>query len=208
MTNAQLVEQVFLKITGGRPTDEHGVWREDIANLLTPALAFAANPKHWEERARFYDQLRTTGFAPSEYLGELYATEEFDVQKDGDKRYIDIPDYTVISGTRGIDAVLFPSGERLVYSARMEDVVSLRFLSAAYKLNDKIYVTNTSCDKILLRYLPKYSDISVEKELPFPDDTLFRTITLLEEFFRINGFKDTIANNELDAIQNASTGNR
>lgn len=202
MTNRKLVEQVFLSVTGGRPTDEHGVWREDIANLLSAALAFALNGKHWEERSKFYEQLRQTGIAPRDYMAELYITETVAVLTDGDKKYIPVPDYQVVSGTRGFDAVLTKEGYRILYSERSEDVLPLTMIATAYKSGDRIYLQNIVCDEMAIRYLPNYADISVEKELPFPDDTIYRTVVLLEEYFRRQaGYKDTIVNNNLDAVQ-------
>ena len=191
-TKSQAIEQVYLKVNGGKTTQQATVKREDIELYLMAAVAFVwgQDMKERVQQAILYKRL---GMESSVSFDDIrtteYITPQYDKRKD--EHYIEVGEINTVNGMQTWDLLpvqgfydIKKVNSRSDLSG-LDDVVD-GIVFAYYITNPtaRIYIVNLprTCELEFTRNVD-FSAIGDDEALPVPDDKQKLVIDYCVEYF-------------------------
>ena len=214
MTKKELIEIVYLNITGGKPSSDVNVKRVDINFYFPVAYNYAILFDYYERHNLMVSEMRNMGYSQEgKILGELLTTYPVTAQKDASRNlsYIVLPKKLMtLPAGKGLDSLFGGDPESLfVKVTGQSDVIGLEppgagyFWFEKYSSEDRVYVKGLYCTDctLYLRMLADASDIGLSDEISFPSGREQMIIDKMVDFFtKERGLSENIVNENVDDI--------
>lgn len=193
MTKEILIESIYLRVNGGKPTQQSTVKREDIEAIL-PAVIAAALSNEMDKRIAQYIQLKRLGIdkpmSNEDIKVTQYLTPSFDTRKKA--HYVDIANSMAIVNGASDFEISPVEGTLPIYKLnKLSDLTGLEDcvngMAYAYFMKNpipRLYIHNIidSCELQVTTAL-NIDGIGDKDVLPIPDSRLFEVINACVEFF-------------------------
>lgn len=199
MTVGKIIESIYLRVSGGRPSPDVSVLRVDIKAALPAAVNYAITQNYWQTLQAEGDS-EIPGTFISEYL-------DVPIQQDAKNRdYIQMPQKIVPLGSnRGLRYISddcgnnykpMPQGGTSGFSCYWGKVMKGKSLYSL--VGDKAYIINKPdmVEKLNVGALTNVESLSDSDEAPIPAGYEPQVLDILAAFFRDQRFtpKDYIIN--------------
>lgn len=210
MTKEVLIESVYLKITGGKPSSQSSVRREDISSLL-PAVIAAAWSNEMDKRMAQFLQMKRLGInkplSNEDFKITQYLSPSFDGRKNA--HYLDIPNgIPILNGISEWDISPVEGVFSIYKINKLSDLVgledSVNDLAYAYYINNptpRLYIHNIDSCELQVTTALNIDNIGDTDLLPIPANKEFEVINALVEFF--TGQRLFPDDKKVDQIDNA-----
>jgi len=184
MTFGELTEQIFLHITGGQPTADANIRKEDISNYLAPAINYAIVKD-------YYANKRISGGIAEDFI----ATTIEDVQKDSQRevKFIELSKPVMsLSRNKGIRSVGSIAGDLDLILTRPEARKHDSYVQGSLKNQYTCYLEGhriiipelpNSVSQLLVRTIQSVKELNEDDEVPVPDHYLTEVIDIAVQFF-------------------------
>lgn len=196
MTKGEMVEQVYLKVTGGRPDADVSVMREDIENLVGYAIASALdNDRELKKRSARADSRVFGNHSYTSYAGEFVATYEVTPEKDEARglykitppvKYATFGENQGLYDLRPIKGSSYARASSAKVLAGMRDDLGITFYwPEIVNGGQVVYISDIGlpvCSH-LLQIVVDAKDLNDDDEIPAPANVQFNAINLLVQFF-------------------------
>lgn len=214
MTKRELMEIVYLNITGGKPSSDVNVKRVDLNFYFPVAYNYAILYDYYERHNLMVSEMRNMGFSQEgKILGELLTTYPVTAQKDTSRNlsYIVLPKKLMtLPAGKGLDSLFGGDPESLfVKVTGQSDVIGLEppgsgyFWFEKYPSEDRVYIKGIYCTDctLYLRMLADASDIDLDDEISFPSGREQMIIDKMVDFFtKERGLPENVVNENVDDI--------
>jgi len=184
-TKEEMIEQVLLRVSGGKPTNELDIRHEDIGQYLPAAINYAMKKEYFINRQSGYSEL------PDDFIATYTKTLKQDTTRD--LKYVDTPSILSLPKNRGIKTISPMQGDiqfiETTVSARLHDTYYAKHMAgiARYWIEgSKIYFLNQSLDagdSVLIAGIASADDIKDTDQVPVPAGMEAEVIDLLTQFF-------------------------
>lgn len=196
MTKGEIVELVYLYVTGGQLNSDINIKREDISVMLAAAVNFVVLKETRIRRqesmsGRMWDSTATG--VDADFLATFYLPVLYDVERD--LNYI-APAVKVVPlpFNRGLDTIAPMQGEREFkrLKGQYEDVGIenilrnvTRFWFETVGSEQRVFFKNipSVINKVVLKAVVSANDLKDEDELPVPSGTEMEVLQLLQQWF-------------------------
>lgn len=214
LTKKQLIELVYLNVSGGKLSSDVNVKRVDINFYFPVAYNYAVLYDYYERHNLMVSEMRNMGFSQEgKILGELLITYPVTAQKDTSRNldYIVLPKKLMtLPAGRGLDSLFGGDPESLfVKVTGQSDVIGLEppgsgfFWFEKCPSEDRVYIKGlhgTDCT-LYLRMLADAGDIGLNDEISFPSGREQMIIDKMVEFFaKERGLPENVVNENVDDI--------
>lgn len=194
MTKGEMVELVYLHVTGGQPSQESNVKRIDISFMMAPAVNYVVLKETRIRRKESMMELdgNSTGL-DGDFLGTFYEDVIYDDQRG--LYYIEPSvDVVPLPYNRGIDTIAPMKGhcEFIKLKDQFEDVGlkyvfkdKTRFWFERVGTSQRIYFKNipSTIKKVILKAVVSAEDLGEDDQLPLPSGTELEVLELLKAWF-------------------------
>ena len=196
---AKVVDQVYLAVTGGIPTDDINLERDDIRSLAPSALNEALIKHLNLQLTEAVQEWREYGVGREGIGQHLYNNYTLSVQTDSTRglNYVLLPAKEMyLPGDRGFREAFIPGGEEGVSFKRVGSSAEIRHIPALtgviwmwYEtgVDSRVYFKGLGFpkpDSIVIRAALDLSSYDYEADLPLPESAVLDAIILLTEYFR------------------------
>lgn len=194
MTKGEMVELVYLYVTGGQLNPDINIKREDISAMLAAAVNFVVLK---ESRIRRQESMQEYGGNSTgidvDFLGTFYLDVLYDEERE--LFYIQ-PTVRVVPlpGNRGIDTIAPMAGYREFkkLKGQFEDVGIEHVLRDITRYwferlgeTQRVFFKNipSSIKKVILKSVVSANDLEPNDEIPVPSGTEFEVLQILQQWF-------------------------
>lgn len=212
MTKGEMIENVYIFLSGGQLNADLNIKREDIASMLAPAVNLVVLQ---ESRIRRQESIQGSTWESSstgvdaDFLGTFYLDVLEDVQRG--LRYIN-PTVRVVPlpSSRGIDTIApmqgdlpFQKMKGQYEDANLAGVLRnvVRYWFERIGTEQRIFFKNIpqSVDKVILKAVVSANDLKDDDEVPLPSGKEFEVLQLLQQWFSgAKQFPEDLRNNNSD----------
>jgi hypothetical protein len=198
-TLAKIVDQVYLAVTGGIPSDDINVERADIKNLATAAINEAAEQHVRMQLNDAIQERREFGIGRGSIAEDLLLNYTLDIKEDTTRSldYVLLPSSEMyLSGNAGLRQAYIPGGDTDVSFRRVENASHLKGLPDltgviwmwVEKLTgeSRVYFRGLGLPKpeqIMVRAALSIGSIGDNDELPITGVVALNAIKTLTAFF-------------------------
>lgn len=186
MTKGQIIEQVYLWVSGGRLSPDTHVHRADIENLLPAAINYAITTYNRQERRDNMEEIGIMGINSS--MNQAFTitktyTPVLDTDRDKYKITLDVKVQN-LPKNKGIDDVFPLQGRSYIRASSQREVEGLKGLFWWPEFPD-IYLSDIGYPvcSFKVRLVQSVSELGEDDEVPVPGDMEFQLIELLGQFF-------------------------
>ena len=186
MTKGQIIEQVFLLVSGGRLSPDTHVHRADIENLLPAAINYAITTYNRQERRDNMEDIGILGvnsaMSQAFTITKTY-TPTLDEERDKYKITLDVKVQN-LPKNKGIDDVFPVQGSSYIRASSQREIQGLKGLFWWPEFPD-IYLSDIGfpvCN-FKVRLVQSVTELGENDEVPLPGDMEFQLIELLGQFF-------------------------
>jgi len=186
MTKGQIIEQVYLLVSGGRLSPDTHVHRADIENLLPAAINYAITTYNRQERRDNMEDIGILGvnsaMSQAFTITKTY-TPTLDTERDKYKITLDVKVQN-LPKNKGIDDVFPVQGKSYIRASSQREVQGLCGLFWWPEFPD-VYLSDIGfpvCD-FKVRLVQSVTELGENDEVPLPGDMEFQLIELLGQFF-------------------------
>lgn len=194
MTKDRLIDQVYLAVTGGKPTQDSNVQRADIESLADAAIDAAVYNTNREQSILNLRQASITGVLPKT-KGRINSTYTITPVKDEPRGlyYIPLPAQPIRPQAGPVAEVSPKTGGTYIYATSQDDAESaMSGLGLSfYWLEDaggeaRLYVKGMGypiCEHIVKVQMP-VTEMSGDVELGLGENVTMLAVEILTDFFR------------------------
>ena len=187
MTKESAIEQVYLRVSGGKLSPDIHIDRADIENFLPAAINYAITTYNRQERREMLEEIRTLGYGATsvnqQFLVTKTYTPELDSERDKYRITLDVKVQS-LPGNKGLDDVFPVQGDSYVKAGSQREVQGLpgRYFWPEYPY---IYFSDMGLPICAhkVRLVQSVGDMAMTDELNVPGDMEFQLIQLLVDFF-------------------------
>ena len=194
MTKGEMVELVYLYVTGGQLNPDINIKREDISAMLATAVNYVVLKESRIRRQESMSEYAGTSTGiDGDFLGTFYLDVNYDVDRE---LYFIEPQVRVVPlpGNRGIDTIAPMTGYREFkkLKGQFEDVgiehvlrEITRYWFERIGIVQRVYFKNipSSIKKVILKAVVTANDLSNNDEIPVPSGTEFEVMQILQQWF-------------------------
>lgn len=191
MTKAEVIEQVFIAMGGGKLSVDNDIQRADIRNYFSAAYGYAALMYNRQARKDSIEDIAIWGSGGSGTVEHaLLTTVKKPVSEDADRDLLYIAltaKAKLLPGNRGVEYVYPVKGEyNYVRINSPSEVIGLPMGNTTYYWyeDSKVYLKNLGkplCDHYV-RYIMDPAGLDLEDEVPLPLGAEYDCIRLMTEF--------------------------
>lgn len=211
MTKREMIELVYLNISGGKLSSDIQVERVDLAFYFPVAYNYAILFDYYEKHNLMVSERREYGFSgESKILGNLLTTFPVVTQEDETRglKYVALPSsLMVLPAGRGIDSLFGKDLDSMfVLVGGPEDVIGLTPPGAGYAWleGEKLYLKGCDCTDctLFLRMMSDGGSIGLDDEVKLPAGREMMVIDKMVEFYtKQRLMPQNIVNDNVDDLQ-------
>lgn len=215
MTKRELIEIVYLNLSGGKLSSDIQVERVDLAFYFPVAYNYAILQDYYERHNLARQERADMGFSgESKILGQLLTTFPVTPQDDSARglKYIALPSsLMVLPGGRGLDSLFGPNTDSMwAIVGGQEDVIGLSPAGAGfawfekYPSEDRIYLKGCNCTDctLYLRMMSDGGNIGLDDNVSLPAGRESLVMDKMTEFYMKSRFvPQNIINDNVDDAQ-------
>ena len=198
-TLAKIVDQVYLAVTGGIPSDDINVERADIRNLAPGAINIAVDKHVKTQLGEWQQDYRELGIGRGAIAHDLYLNYNLTVNTDTARNldYLLLPSAVMyLPGDAGFRQAYIPGGDTAVSFRRVANASRLKglpdFTGVVFmwvektSTENRIYLRGLGMpkpDNIMVRAALSVGDLGYNDVLAITDSAALDAILILTEYF-------------------------
>lgn len=216
MTKEEMVELVYLRIHGGKPSGDVNIKRVNVSFYFGPAYNYAVLLDYYERHNMMLREKRIMGYSSQKILSQQLCTYQVTAVEDSDRGlcYVVLPkSLMVLPGARGLDSIFGGPEDSFVKVSGQEEVVGLEAAGAKffwfekYPSENRVYIKGGCGDcPLYLRMMVDASDIGDKDEVMLPAGREALVLDKMAEWFLgERQIPENVINENVDDIRRRDT---
>ena len=201
MTKGEMISEVMLAVTGGKPTVDSAVLRPDIEVMLAPAINYSIVKDYYINKREGQSEIQ------DDFLASYLVSISNDTLRG---QYLQLPQRVISLGNnKGIWSIRSPKGSNDVILSRASRRGHNQYYTnltgdyiLAYPEGQRVYLDNVppSVTSLLVTMVASVADLDEDDQVPVPAGVELEVIKILVDHFlgQREIPKDTIVNSRDD----------